>query len=53
MISMEPASKCSICSFQLVRTSKIQFTLFEGVEVGEGIVDEVDCQAHCWDVKCF
>ena len=43
MISMELASKCSICSFQLVRTSEIQFALFEGVEVGEGIVDEVDC----------
>lgn len=32
--------KCSICSFQLERTSEIQFALFEGVEVGEGRLDE-------------
>lgn len=36
--------KCSICSFQLVkRTSEIQFALFEGVEVGEGGLDELGC----------
>jgi hypothetical protein len=46
MISMELASKCSICSFQLVRTSEIQFALFEGVEVGEGILDELGCESH-------
>ena len=33
--------KCSICSFQPVRTSEIQFALFEGIEVGKGILDEV------------
>lgn len=53
MISMELASKCSICSFQLVRTSEIQFALFEGVEVGEGIVDEVDGKTHRCNVLCF
>ncbi len=31
---------CSICSFQLVRTSEIQLAFFEGAEVGEGILDE-------------
>ena len=29
-------SKCSICSFQHVRTSEIKFTLFEWIEVGMG-----------------
>lgn len=43
MISMELASKCNICSFQLARTSEIQFAFFEGIEVGERIVDQVDC----------
>ena len=46
MISMELASKCSICSFQLVRTSEIQFALFEGIEVGEGVVDQFDGETH-------
>lgn len=35
--------KCSICSFQLVRTSEIQFALFEWVEVGKGVLDELGC----------
>lgn len=35
-----PHGKCSICSFQLKRTSEIQFALFEGVQVGEGGLDE-------------
>lgn len=50
MISMELASKCSICSFQLVRTSEIQFTLFEGVQVGEGICDQLGRQTHYCDL---
>ena len=29
--------------FSLLRTSEIQFAFFEGVEVGEGRVDEVGC----------
>ena len=40
------SSKCSICSFQLVRTSEIQFAFFEGVEVGEGGLNELSCEAH-------
>ena len=41
MISMELIlSNCSICSFQLVRTSEIQLAVLEGVEVGEGVLDE-------------
>ena len=41
MISMELVfSKCSICSFQLVRTSEIQLAVLEGVEVGERVLDE-------------
>ncbi len=51
MISMELAPKCSICSFQLVRTSEIQFALFEGVEVGEGVVDQFHCKTHFRLVK--
>ena len=43
MISILLASNCSICSFQLVRTSEIQFALFEGVEVGEGGLDQFGC----------
>ena len=31
-------SKCSNCSFQSVRTSQIEFALFERILVGEGIV---------------
>ena len=42
MISMELVfSKCSICSFQYVRTSEIKFTFIEWVEVGKGILDKL------------
>lgn len=50
MISMELASMCSICPFQLVRTSEIQFAFFERVQVGEGILDELGCEPHNRDL---
>ena len=36
-------SKCSICPFQLVRTSEIQFAFLKGIEVGERVLNQVGC----------
>ena len=30
-------------------TSEVELALFEGVEVGEGVVEEFGCKAHCVD----
>ena len=47
MISMELiSSKCSICSFQHVRTSEIKFAFFEWIEVGKRILNELSRQPH-------
>ena len=46
MISMELVSKSSICSFQFLRTSEIQFALFERVEVGKGVLNEFRGKPH-------
>lgn len=45
-ISMELASKSSICSFQFERTSEIQLTFLEWVEVRERILDEFCRKPH-------
>lgn len=48
-ISMQLTSKCSICPFQdgHKRTSEIQLAIFNWVDVGKGILDELDGQSHC------
>lgn len=46
MISMELASKSSICSFQFERTSKIQLTFFDRIEIRQGSLDEFGCKPH-------
>lgn len=48
MISMEPASKSVVSALFSQRTSEIQFALFEGVQVGEGGLDELGGQPHCY-----
>ena len=45
-ISTLLASKCSIMLFSAGRTSEIQLTLFERVQVGEGRLDELSCESH-------
>lgn len=51
MISMELASKSVVSALFSKRTSEIQFALFEGVEVGEGGLDELGGQPHCYGLS--
>ena len=37
----------SVVSILFRRTSEVKFALFERVEVGEGIVDQICCETHC------
>ena len=50
---MDKDSRGSICSFQKegVRgrggcTSQVELALFEWIEVGEGGIDQIGCEAH-------
>lgn len=46
MISMELASKSSICPFQSERTSKIQLTFFDWIQVRQRSLNEFRCKPH-------
>lgn len=43
---MELASKSSICSFQFERTSEIQLTFFDWIEIRQRSLDEFGCKPH-------
>lgn len=49
---MEKINPCKYLLFSWERTSEINLSLLEWIEVGKGVVDKVCCQPHCGDVLC-